>query len=306
MIGRVIVFSINVRNGIGVHNPVVSRLIYGNIVDILEIKQDLSGNDWGKIGNDKWVCMKFGNSVYINTYSNHVQNNSGLVTKIKIPATGDFYRVRHDFERIDLNYTPRSITRKTRMALPETVPMWNHKEEFFPFNLSWQKFWFSLMSKATGNSFSEDNLKKAWKSMIEDLRYNTDNHAPENGYADYITGRNIGAKPFEVKSLITGGNIVKVLAINGRDYKIETLDFSKTPPNVNDIWDSKFWLYHWATSETVELISKGKWWVVPFPQLSPFGMPVPTGSLNGYQIIKKEHLTERLTNGKEYPIYVGY
>ena len=60
---------------------------------------------------------------------------------------------------------------------------------------------------------TEGSLLQAYVNLVEDHRSFTDTTAPENGYTDYVTGRNLSANnPYKVKPLMTTGNIVVCLS----------------------------------------------------------------------------------------------
>ncbi len=225
-----------------------------------------------------------------------------------VPASGKYYQTLHDYENINREYKPRSIALNYKKdppynALPETIPLLNKKEQFFPLPKEWQLWWFELLQLASGEMFSDAELKKRWESLTDDSRAFTDNRSRVNGYADFVLGVNVDKKPMMLKSLTTGGNIVKVLAEDVDRLTIECLNFSQSPPRIEDVWEKKPWLYQWASQETVVRIPNKTYVVLPFPQLNPYnGSPVPVGSLDGTQVIELSNV-KKLGNGGRYNIY---
>lgn len=227
-----------------------------------------------------------------------------MIVDFIVPAEGLWYQTRHDYQGNSQYKKPRSIEKHTKDSLPETIPLLNKKQQFYPLDEAWQCWWYALLlEQASYKQFDDATPKKSWASLTADKRAFTDKHAVQNGYYDFIQG--IGKdpkKPIAIKALTTGGNLVKVLENNGGTLTIACLDFSQAPPKIEDVWLNQPWLYQWATQETVEQLSDGTYRVLPFPQLKPWGTPVPVGSLDGTQIIAKADVT-LLENGKTYRIY---
>lgn len=316
----VVIASLNVRSGIGTTYPAVGNLVSGAKVTIISRSVDAQGNTWGNIGVDKWICMIYQGTVYVK-YDSLIEVvtpvvvpptiTEGKITTFTVPNDGfDYYQTQHDFQTSVRGYTPRSITLNYKSdppsnALPETIPLLNPKEGFFPMSEKWQRFWFDLLRLASYGKIPDEELKKRWESLTDEARAFNDRHSRIGGYTDYILGVTGPKGPMQIKSLTTGGNIVKALSVNGTIITIECLNFSKDPPNVNDVWQKKIHLYQWATSETVIKLSQGVYRVVDFPQLHPYnGSPVMVGSWDGTQKIDKANCSKVLTPGKTYNIYV--
>jgi len=158
---------------------------------------------------------------------------------------------------------------------------------------------------------TDGSLTWAYVNLIEDHRSFTDTSAPENGYADYVTGRNIGRKPYEWKCLTTTGNIVKILDKWDKYYVVEAFDFLKPPPLLSSVIDKQH-LIHWATEQTVVKLPDKRWTVSMYPQIKVIcdylglertGTPFPLGSRGGTNLIRKEHV-RLVSAGEKYSPYV--
>jgi GH25 family lysozyme M1 (1,4-beta-N-acetylmuramidase) len=305
----VMVDSLNVRSGAGTFYPIAqTSLKLGDKIIILSTVLDNFGNTWGNIALGKWVCMIFQGKQYVRfdeAVSPPQIGGSGMITTFTTPATGNYAQVVHDYEIGE----PRSITLNYKKdppanALPETFELLNPKEGFFPLSDAWQLWWYSLLRVASYNLIPDEELREAWRSLTEDSRAFTDHHSRVNGFTDYVLGINLYAKkPMMIKSLTTGGNLVKILSRSGTRFTIECLNFSKAPPPVEDVWLKKPWLYQWATSESVLKLPDKSFRVLSFPQLHSYnGTPVPVGSFDGTQIIDRKFI-KLLQNGKTYHIY---
>jgi hypothetical protein len=284
---------------------------------VLKEEKDSLGNTWGNLIQG-WCAMIYNGATYIKYDSVVVPPPPPpiilppvvpqvLIKTFTVPLMGEYWQTLHDYENPNKGYKPRSITKNYKSdppanALPETVPLLNKKEQFFKLSKDWQFWWLDLLRLASGSAFTEVELKRRWRSLTANYRAFTDFHAVENGYCDYVLGLNLGSEPIAIKSLTTGGNMVKVLGVNGTLLNIECLNFSQTPPAIEDIWQKKPWMYQWASQESVLKLANSTYQVFPFPQLSPYGTPVPVGSLTGVQIIEKSYC-KKLVNGKTYNIY---
>jgi hypothetical protein len=314
--GTVIISVLNIRTNPSTTSSIAGTLRLNDKVLVMVEFIDSMKNVWGKIRENQWICMIYQGTVYIK-YDSLIEivppippsSTVEFVKTFKTPATGVYYQALHDYENGQWGYVPRSITMNYKdgyySALPETVPLLNKKEQFFPLSEEWQFFWYDLLKLAAGNQFSDEELIKRWASLTADSRAWTDNRAVQNGYCDFVQKINMGAKPIAIKSLMSGGNFVKVLSTSGRLLTIECLNFSKSPPDVNDVWNNKRWLFHFATQETIVKLADKTYITLPFPQLKPInGSPVPIGSLDGTQIISKDYC-KILENNKTYNINNG-
>mgnify|MGYP001590733052 CR=1 FL=1 len=227
-----------------------------------------------------------------------------------VPSAGEFFITRHDYQRADWEYKPRSIKLNYKKnppecALPETVYLPGNKpSDFVPMSREWQMFWFELLNLASQGSKTREELFAAWEDLTVQGRAFTDFHSVAYGFTDYILGRNLGGAkgPMQHKSLSCGGNIVRKIGVHSSGkYIIEALDLSKPPPDPAETL-SKNWLVHWAPQETVVHLPDGTWRVSRFPQLAPYGTPFLVVSLNGTNLIERA-MVESIKNGAMYSPY---
>jgi len=227
----------------------------------------------------------------------------------RVPSDGKYLVALHDQDCAAWNYKPRPLELEYKKdppanALPETVPTAGCKEygEFVPLSEKWQWFWFGLlMTAAPRKSVAE--LKAAWASLTANARALTDQHAVQNGYADYVLGKNLTAPPMSIKCLTMGGNLLKWTGeFSGGKYVVEALDASKDPPMVIDVWE-KWWLVHWCTESTVLPLPGRRYQVGRFPQLEPFGCPFPFITMTGRNKIERNRV-EAIGQGNLYTPYV--
>lgn len=162
---------------------------------------------------------------------------------------------------------------------------------------------------------TEGSLLEAYTSLVTDHRSFTDTTAPENGYTDYVTGRNLSKNnPYKVKPLMTTGNIVKIVGQWREYYVIEALDLLKSPPSIEEAYSKN--LIMWATEQTVtelpKLNNKRRWVVSRYPQLKvvsringlqEVGTPFGIFSMGGYIPILKSDVMI-LGSGTPYSPYV--
>ena len=228
----------------------------------------------------------------------------------RAPDAGEFYIMKHDYQRADWNYRPRSFALNYKLnppecALPETVYLPGCKpDDFVPLSREWQVFWFELLNLASAGTKTHNELLAAWEDLTAQGRAFTDFHSVAYGFTDYILGRNIGSDkgPLQHKSLSCGGNIVKKIGVHSSGkLVIEALSLSQPPPDPKEAI-TKNWLVHWATQETVIELPDGTWKVTRFPQLAPYGTPILVVSLNGTNLID-ESMVEPIANGAAYSPY---
>jgi hypothetical protein len=173
---------------------------------------------------------------------------------------------------------------KFRNGLPETYPLYH--SHFVTLNKEWQEFWFRQFIRP---GWTEKQLKNAWQGLIKDKVCFTDNHAPQNGYIDFITNPDADGSGIGHKTITTGGNVFKVKGtarFAGLDYyEVETLDGTLPPPDVT--MASHPWLIHKAVTRTNITEPDGLRRCDPFPQLG--GMDVPSLLIsNGPNYIRAE------------------
>jgi len=248
-----------------------------------------------------------------------------------VPRDGEYFRILHDFELDEYKYKPRQFNpgweQQTPTAVPSTRMMWGCRpSDFVPMKREWQFWLYELLEWASdrliprGDMNEINSLSWAYANLIANHRAFTDQHAPENGFADYVTGRNEAAKPYEWKSLHATGNIVKRISHPASAtawhrtncYAIEALNLSKPPPKLGYLLDKTPYLIGWATEQGVTQLPDGQWVVSRFPQLRvplsaakfpEVGTPFPVVSRDGVNYIKKTHVV-RINNGVKYSPYV--
>jgi hypothetical protein len=250
---------------------------------------------------------------------------------LTVPAGGDFFRILHDFELSEYNQKPRQLDdgweQDVPTAMPSTRMLWGCRpSDFLPMSREWQIWLYELLKWAVddripaGNMTQIGSLQWAYADLIANHRAFTDQHAPENGYADYVTGRNITAKPYEWKCLQTSGNLVKKVSypasatawFKTHCIAIEALDPSQPPPKLEWVLKEKPHLIGWATEQSVTKLSNGRWVVSRFPQLKvatraygipEVGTPFPVIGTGGVNFIKKIHV-KAIASGAGYSPYV--
>lgn len=162
---------------------------------------------------------------------------------------------------------------------------------------------------------TDGSLLEAYTSLVTDHRSFTDTTAPENGYTDYVTSRNLQKNnPYKVKPLMTTGNIVKIEGEWRDYYVIKALDLLKSPPSIEDAYFNN--LIMWSTEQTVtelpKLNNKRRWVVSRYPQLKvvsrlnnleEVGTPFGVFSMGGYNLISKDHVSI-IQNNSIYSPYV--
>lgn len=159
------------------------------------------------------------------------------------------------------------------------------------------------------DKYTDNSMLWYYDNMIQDARSHTDSFNVQGGFCDFVTKRNMGARPYEWLTKSTTGNILRVVKDLGSVYEVEALDLSKTPPNILDIAD-KPWLLHWAT-ETGKRVDNS-FYVSRYPQARSIcknmgwvetGTPIPNTSLGGsYKILKRR--VKLMKPGQSYSPYI--
>ena len=265
---------------------------------------------------------------------------------LHVPDSGSYSTVLPDWQMRKFNFEPRQ---RRWPSVPATRMMEGLKPgDFMPMNKAAQYWLYELLAWAANYQLpdgeieyyytqefhgpevrtTKDNpvarvkctygsLKWVWEDLVCDHRAFTDGHAPDSspGHADYILGRNLNGTPFDWKSLITTGNIVKTLGAwsqNPQYMEIEALDMTKPLPSVEWIAQNKPHLIAWATQQTNVKLPDGRWQVSKFPQLKlacrehglpEAGTPFPVIGINGRNRILKEYIAP-VKNGEAYSQYV--
>lgn len=219
---------------------------------------------------------------------------------LRVPASGNYGRVKHDFELAEYGFKPRQLETGINVKYPipqnrRTRPMHNGRVyDYVPVPKEhqwflWNLFQFALEYKVpagkiedktyvknikgqpvTFNTYTPGSVTEAYGSMIERSRDFTDAKAVEDGFADHPTGRHINKPPWEWRCISHGGNLVKIIGQEGNYYIIEAIDLLKPPPKVADVF-YKPWLVQWATEITTNelppLNGERRWVVSRFPQI---------------------------------------
>lgn len=257
---------------------------------------------------------------------------------LRVPNTGRFVQIKHDWEIIDPKtgqyYEPRS--KNYKYAFPAIVnKQWGLKTfyegreyAYVPLPVKWQFFLWDIWNWSTGyllpkgeitgyytpssNSgifanTTPKSLTYYYVNMVEKSRAFTDSWSPEVGGYDAVTGRNVGAKPYEWLMRTTTGNMCEVEKIVGRDIYLKALDITKDPPSLEWLINHPQYL-HWATEVSGTPLPDKRYTVSNFPQAEtclgkPSGVPIPFMSLGGSIVLDKFSVRE-LQNGQKYSPYV--
>jgi len=240
-----------------------------------------------------------------------------LPGEYKVPATGNFVRIRRDWQTIHwmvegrggvyygaprgakiyqlkMNYATglyEGMPAKNPYAIfPDAVPMPGMKpDDFAPLTEERQWFWFNLMSRITDDTWGFPELALAWLDITRDGRAMTDDRSWSNEesrntdltkmYREYITGKNLttNSKDMAIKSLHMGGNLGKVLREEASYYIIEAIDFS---PGVPPPPVDEVFDKPWLVGRLTQTgVNPVR--ALNWSQLDPFGVPFPVVGFNG-------------------------
>lgn len=242
---------------------------------------------------------------------------------LRVPDDGYTYvQTMHDFQifgRIVVSNAPYAVP----AICGDVVRTWydpakgeNRAYDYVPLNRDWQYFLLDLWRWSMDDilpfgqwegtytnwsnpdmvfdKYTDNSLLWLYDNMIQDARSHTDGDNVQGGFCDYVTGRNIGARPYAWLTKSTTGNLLRVLRDLGTYYEVEALDLSKSPPPISEL-AQKPWLLHWAT-ETGKR-ANGTFFVSRYPQVrvickangwTESGTPIPNTSLGGsYKIMKR-------------------
>lgn len=207
----------------------------------------------------------------------------------------------------------------------------NRSYDFVPLSEAWQYFmlemwrwslddllpfgeWEGTYKNASNpdmvfDKYTFGSLLWYYDQMIQDARSHTDSDNVQGGFCDFVTGRNIGARPYAWLTKSTTGNLLRVIRDLGTYYEVEAIDLSKAPPPLSEVVN-KPWLLHWAT-ETGKQVD-GTHYVSRYPQARVIcktngwkqtGTPILNTSLGGsYKIMKRRVKTVKA--GVYYSPYV--
>ena len=228
----------------------------------------------------------------------------------RLPAGIKFGRLRHDYEIYGVSRPTHNGAANHVLALPETIKA--AEPASVPLTKDWQLFAVNLLSLARyGLLFSSLNLtqkdiiKRAFAGTYIGFRAFTNGKGWDDGYADYINGKNTDASPMQQETINTGGNVVELLSdilrIGGKNvYKVRTLDGTRSAPDIQQINIVKTpWLIVKATnSQRVKVLdSQGIWtgqWieyiVEPFPQNGGYDNPAAFIGKGDYNYIASDRV----------------
>jgi hypothetical protein len=249
--------------------------------------------------------------------SGTVRITSAPVT-FTVPLIGTYKQILHDWQMPAAYWSgkPRAYTLgwnkqdNPQGAYPDTVPMNGMKpNDFAPLNAEWQYLWFDLMRRASSDNIPDNDLRRLWRTITSDGRALTDNHTwnwigggEPKLFADYVQGLNLKSSygAMQQKSLTMGGNIVKVLASQGENYVIETLNVNELhPPALDQIWE-KPWLVHWGTQTALDYRA------YDWPWLNwngvNYGVPFLLIGKGGMNLIPKDVCMD-IANGRKFTPY---
>jgi len=207
---------------------------------------------------------------------------------------GIYRLLGHDFQIGDWwsdeekNRANRNRSYPEHKGKPETVATY-FKDENVYLTKEWQWFHFRQMIYACFGHFDErllssdelQAMKRAWASTMAGNRVITNHKGPDNGYADWIQGINLGAQGIGYMGLGMGGNVIELvdetvyrLNLIGNCHKFKTLDGSKPPPDpreVNFLTHPQFFsratiCRYWETTPLPPELKNPWQHVIPFDQ----------------------------------------
>jgi hypothetical protein len=200
-------------------------------------------------------------------------------TQIELDTSKAWVFLRHDFQLG--NYWGTEKAGRTRWypqkhGDPETVLTFR-KEQRVSLSPAWQDFHKLLFTLA---AFGEAKLslfpllRQAFESTMAPNRVITNKTGFPNGYMPLLMAGNIARRLDE--------RIYRPNAKFGESYKIETLNADKAPPDVEEVFWKKPWLWSKATIARYALpqdriVGLGSPWqhVIPFGQLDRWNAHVP-------------------------------
>lgn len=258
---------------------------------------------------------------------------------LSVPETGSFVQIKHDYETLGyprqkdwgIKYPIPAIMNSVRLSYL------GRGYDYVRLERSWQYWIFYLWSWSVWDAapmgewegqytnpsnpsmifdrYTAGSMLWYYAEMIQDARSHTDADSVEGGFADYVTGRNVNAKPYSWLCKTTTGNLLKVIGRetggDGRKWlRVEALDLAKAPPNLSEVVN-KPWLLHWATEQSMSLLPNGSYVVDGYPQAEAVaklmgqprtGTPIPNLSLGGSYLIE-EAVTKPMVGGKSFSPY---
>jgi len=231
-----------------------------------------------------------------------------------VPDSGAYVRVKDDWQMAEWEYKPRAYTIdgwkqdiNPDGGFPATVrcyPAGGVAYETIALTREWQLLWYQMLERACYNKIPDIHLKESWRHVTEHGRALTDNFAVQQGYADYILGLNLTAKPIRQKPLTMSGNILRVIGGDSAYYIVEALDLSGPAPGIDELW-GKWWLVQWGTQSTIVKVGDG-YRRTDFPQLNyggvGYGVPFLLASQDGALRVPKAWC-QPIEHGESYSPY---
>ena len=226
---------------------------------------------------------------------------------VRVPDDGAVYiRGLHDFETETYNKKPRVKGNPT----PETIQMWDcGPGDFVDLQEDWQRLWFEHITWAAHGSMTKGQLITAWADGTAERKALTDNHGLTHERTDYILGLFLDSyknRRLAQKCLVMGGCMLRVVAKEGKYWRVECLDPTGPAPTHAYLRDNRH-LWAWATEVTSRKATvKGTYVVSKWPQLKHYGgwgfpyLVIGQGNTN---LVRRDRF-EVLPPGSEYDVYV--
>ena len=228
----------------------------------------------------------------------------------KLPI--DLVRAKHDYElprwymqkmwNTDKAGVHRGWPRKA-VGQPETVATFE-KDDNNKFSDLWQDFNLDIHMLAVFRHHDMDKVSPSdWDKFMD---------AFDSVHASNRVINNKGTWWNDYMALGMGGNTYKLKSTAtyrpnsefGEAYKVLSLDSSRPPPNVDEVWNDKSYLLSTATisryakpEDDIDGLGNAYQHVIPFPQYDSWGAKVPLLliSRKGYvhiPTVRLEHVTE--------------
>jgi hypothetical protein len=237
-----------------------------------------------------------------------VFDRSGSLTRFRRePSPPDepgvrYARVKHDYEVYGVSRPEYKDAPQRVWGLPETIKC----ADFIPLSKDWQFYWYSLLRKAAPPDMSEQDVIDLFGTITRRNAFKTNKHACQDGYANYVTGCNVGAKPIQTEVIVTGGAYLKILDYPNihssrgvPSYLFATLNIRNPPPDPLD-WDAteQTPYIYFATTSGREALTDGTRPVIPL--LGGCDIPVPNVADGDYALIRTDRI-EILPSGAPPP-----
>lgn len=137
-------------------------------------------------------------------------------------------------------------------GLPETVKALD--SDWIPLSKQWQFYWFNLLSMVAAAHGFRDSVVNLFRVISRSIAFKTNQHGAESGYANFVTGQNLDAKPMATEVIWTGGAYLAIL--NGGQlyqsrgkpaYKAAVLNVTKAVPAA-EFLNQQTWYCYFATT----------------------------------------------------------